>query len=78
MNLEIITPDKKLYNGEIKSIKLPGKDGSFGLLNRHAPIIAALKKGVIKVVTENNETESFTVNGGTIELVNNKLIVLAE
>jgi len=78
MFLEIITPDKKLFSGKVKSIKLPGADGSFGMLNKHAPIISSLKKGVVKVVDENNVTENFAINGGVIEMVNNKAILLAE
>ena len=78
MFLEIITPDKKLFSGEVKSVKLPGADGSFGILNNHAPIIASLKKGVVKVVDGNNAIENFNINGGVIEMLNNKAILLAE
>jgi len=78
MFLEIITPDKKLFSGEVKSIKLPGVDGSFGVLNNHAPIIASLKKGIVKVVDEKNTTENFNINGGVVEVLKNKVIVLAE
>ena len=49
MFLEIITPDKKVFSGEVEAIKLPGAEGSFGILNNHAPIIATLKKGIVKV-----------------------------
>ena len=78
MFLELITPDKKLFSGEVKSIKLPGKDGSFGILNNHAPIIASLKKGTVKIVDEKNATENFAINGGVVEVLNNKVILLAE
>ncbi len=78
MFLEIITPDKKLFSGEVKSIKLPGTNGSFGILNDHAPIIASLKKGTVKVVDDKNITENYTINGGVIEVLNNKAILLAE
>lgn len=78
MHLEIITPDKKLFSGEIKSVKLPGADGSFGVLNGHAPIIASLKKGTVKVVDEKNVTENFSINGGVVEVLNNNVILLAE
>ena len=49
MFLEIITPDKKVFSGDVEEVKLPGADGSFGILNNHAPIIATLKKGTVKV-----------------------------
>ena len=78
MHLEIITPDKKVYSGEVDSIKLPGADGSFGILNNHAPIIASLKKGTIKVTDSKKQVENFEINGGVVEVQNNKVIVLAE
>ncbi len=78
MYLEIITPDKTLFSAEVKSIKLPGLDGSFGILNRHAPLIASLKKGTVKVVDAANNTENFKINGGVVEMLDNKVILLAE
>jgi len=76
--LEIITPDKKLFAGEVKSVKLPGAGGSFGVLNNHAPIIATLKKGIVKVVEQNSNTQNFEIKGGVVEVLKNKMIVLAE
>lgn len=78
MFLEIITPDKKLFSGEAKSIKLPGTDGSFGILDDHAAMIASLKKGTVKVVDDKNATENFAINGGVVEVLKNKVILLAE
>ena len=78
MLLEIITPDKKLYSGEVKSVTLPGSDGSFGVLKNHAPLISSLKKGSIKVVDEEKKNHSFNVSGGVAEVLKNKIIVLAE
>ena len=78
MFLEIITPDKKVYSGEVDSVKLPGADGSFGILNNHAPIIASLKKGTIKITDAKKHVENFEINGGVVEVQNNKVIVLAE
>jgi len=78
MKLEIITPDKKLFEGEVKSAVFPGSEGSFGLLNNHAPMIATLKKGNIELTEENNSTQSFEVKGGVVEVFKNKVIVLAE
>jgi F-type H+-transporting ATPase subunit epsilon len=78
MLLEIISPDKKLYEGEVKSIVLPGIDGSFGILDKHAPLISALKKGEIQITVTENQKENFQVNGGVVEVLNNKVIVLAE
>lgn len=78
MYLEIITPDKKLYSGDIEAIKLPGAEGSFGILNNHAPIIATLKKGTVKVTDIKKQVENFEINGGVVEVLNNKVTVLAE
>ncbi len=78
MNLEIITPEKELYKGEVDSITLPGTDGEFGILKNHAPIISTLTKGTIKIVDSNNKEEIFEINGGVIEMQNNEIIVLAD
>ena len=77
MIVEIITPDKKLFEGQVKSAVFPGSEGSFGILNNHAPMIATLKEGNIQLVEENNVTRSFEVKGGVIEVLKNKVIVLA-
>ena len=78
MQLEIITAESQLYSGEVTSVKLPGMDGEFEILNNHAPVISTLDKGVIRVIDNNNKTENFEVNGGVIEMQNNKIIVLAD
>jgi F-type H+-transporting ATPase subunit epsilon len=78
MFLEIITPDKKLFSGQVKSIVLPGSDGKFGLLENHAPIISSLKKGTLKVIDSSEATQNFEINGGVVEMLNNQVIVLAE
>lgn len=78
MTLEIITPEKELFKGEIISVKFPGTNGGFEVLNNHAPIISTLSKGEIKVNTEGKDTQKFEINGGVIEMKNNKIIVLAD
>ena len=78
MILEIITPEKELFSGEITSVKFPGTNGGFEILNNHAPIISTLSKGEIKVTTNKRNTEKFEINGGVIEMQNNKIIVLAD
>lgn len=78
MKLEIITPDKKLFEGNVKSATFPGSEGSFGVLNNHAPMIATLKKGNIELIEDNNNKLDFEVNGGVVEVLKNKVIVLAE
>jgi F-type H+-transporting ATPase subunit epsilon len=78
MRLEIITPDKKVYSGQVKLIQAPGHDGLFEILNHHAPIISALGKGRIKVEEESGQVLFFDVEGGILENKDNKIIVLAE
>lgn len=78
MKIEIITPDKKLFEGQVKSATFPGSEGSFGVLNNHAPMIATLKSGKIELVEENNTKQEFVVKGGVVEINQNKVIVLAE
>lgn len=78
MYLEIITPDKKLFSGDVKAVKLPGADGSFGVLNNHAPVIASLKKGTVKVTEQNSSVQNFEINGGVVEVLKNKMVILAE
>jgi len=78
MKLEILTPDKKLFEGEVKSSVFPGSEGSFGLLNHHADMIATLKKGTIELIEENNNVVNIEVKGGVVEVFKNKVTVLAE
>ncbi|MES2836535.1 MAG: ATP synthase F1 subunit epsilon [Bacteroidota bacterium] len=78
MFLEIISPDKKIFSGEVTSVTLPGTDGSLGILANHAPIITTLQKGTIKIVEASNASQSFDVKGGVAEVQNNKIIVLAD
>ena len=76
MELEILSPDKKIYTGEIKLVKLPGSKGSFEVLKNHAPIISTLEKGQIKVIDINNDIQHFEISDGVVEVLNNKIIVL--
>ncbi|MHB8261178.1 MAG: ATP synthase F1 subunit epsilon [Bacteroidia bacterium] len=78
MHLEIITPDKKLFEGEAKALTVPGSDGSLGVLNNHAPMVASLKKGKVKVTTDKAGVTFFEIRGGVIEVLKNKVVVLAE
>ena len=96
MLLEIITPELKIFSGEVDAVQLPGLDGSFQLLKGHAPIISGLNQGVVKVdlsnpfehyegvskQVENDSSNSkvirVAIQGGVVELLNDKIIVLAE
>ena len=77
MKIKIIKPEKIVFEGEIELAQFPGIDGSFGILNSHAPMVAALGKGKIRIV-ENEKTSFFEINGGVVEVKNNEVLVLAE
>jgi F-type H+-transporting ATPase subunit epsilon len=78
MRIEIITPDKKIFEGEVKSVRVPGKKGSFQVLKDHAPIVSTLENGpVIMHDMEGRETR-YDINGGVIEVKSNRIILLAD
>ncbi|GIV33566.1 MAG: hypothetical protein KatS3mg031_1101 [Chitinophagales bacterium] len=77
MHLEILTPEKKLFDGEVSGVKLPGVMGSFEILNNHAPMISALEKGEIRVKTSQG-AQVFKINSGFVECLNNRVTVLVE
>jgi len=93
MLLEIVSPEAKLFSGEITSITLPGVDGSFQILNNHAPIVSLLKEGIVKIESSsfnfadetptkfkrvNDQTYTLAIESGTIEMKDNKVIVLVD
>ncbi|MCC7297034.1 MAG: F0F1 ATP synthase subunit epsilon [Bacteroidia bacterium] len=75
MNVEILTPDKTLFTGTAEVVTLPGTNGSFQILESHAPMIANLGKGTLSIKTA-GATESFEVKGGLVEVLQNKVVVL--
>ncbi len=76
MQLEILTPDKSLYSGSATVVTFPGTDGEFQILKDHAALVASLKAGNIKIKTAQGE-EQVAIQGGVVEVLNNKIIVLA-
>ncbi len=92
MILEIVTPEAILFTGEVDSVVVPGINGEFQILNNHAPIVSLLQEGIIKIKgtfqIEEEHQDKFTksddnaillsINSGTIELKENKIIVLAD
>lgn len=77
MKIKIIKPDKLIFEGEIQLAQFPGIDGSFGVLNSHAPMIAALGEGKIRVENE-GKSSFFDIKGGVVEIKDNHILVLAE
>ncbi len=78
MILEILTPEKKLFSGEVYGVQLPGITGLFEVLNRHAPMVSALKAGKLKILKEKNAVVTYTIQSGFAEVLNNKTTVLVE
>ena len=93
MILEIVSPEATLFKGEVTSVTLPGEVGSFQILNNHAPIVSLLKHGVVKIQAPaiklekevvdkftkvNDQTYLLEINSGTVEMKDNKVIVLAD
>lgn len=76
MKLELLTPEKTLFSGEIYLVKVPGEKGSFEVLNNHVPIISNLEKGKIKVITKEGQEHFFDIVSGFIEVKNNTVIIL--
>lgn len=78
MKIEIITPESKIYEGDIKSVRVPGKKGSFQVLKDHAPIISTLDPGMVVMVDQSDKEILFEITGGVIEVKSNKIVLLAE
>ncbi|MFT6815055.1 MAG: F-type H+-transporting ATPase subunit epsilon [Sphingobacteriales bacterium] len=77
MHLEVLTPDRKVFTGEVIGIRVPGSKGSFEVLNNHAAIVSTLDNGPM-IIRKEGETLEMVVEGGTIEVLNNNVVVLAE
>jgi F-type H+-transporting ATPase subunit epsilon len=77
MQLEIVTPDKKIFQGEVSEATFPGASGSFQVLNNHAAIVSTLAKGTVSFTTKEGK-QSFIVDGGVVEIKDNKIVLLAE
>lgn len=78
MKVEIITPQRQEVIEDVSLIQLPGLDGLFEILNNHAPLIAALSKGKAKIINSKNETCYHPIEGGVVEVLKNKIIILTE
>ena len=79
MNLEILTPEKKLYSGDVYGVQLPGISGSFEVLDKHAPLVSALKAGRVKILKDKqNHFAYFDIQGGFVEVLDNRITLLAE
>ncbi|MBM4172700.1 MAG: ATP synthase F1 subunit epsilon [Ignavibacteria bacterium] len=77
LNVEIITPSKVAFQGQVKSISIPGTVGNFQVLYNHAPLLSSFEIGRIKIVDINELETEFSTSGGTVEVMTNKILVLA-
>lgn len=77
MQVEVLTPDEVLFKDEAISVSLPGINGRFQLLNLHAAMVSSLKEGEVRIEGKDNQKHTFQINGGILEIVNNKAIILA-
>lgn len=78
MTLEILTPEKKLYSGDVYGVQLPGSEGLFEVLDKHAPMVSALTTGRVKILKDKHATSSYQIQGGFVEVLNNRVTVLVE
>ncbi|HRD56488.1 MAG TPA: ATP synthase F1 subunit epsilon [Ferruginibacter sp.] len=78
MTLEILTPERKIFSGEVLGVQLPGISGLFEVLDKHAPLVSALKGGKMKILKDKNNSSAFTIQSGFVEVLNNKATVLVE
>ncbi|MBK6390166.1 MAG: ATP synthase F1 subunit epsilon [Saprospiraceae bacterium] len=76
MNLIILTPEHEIFNGAVKSVKVPAIGGQFEILNKHAPVVAALDKGKIKVTNTKSESTYYQIDEGYVEVLNNQVVIL--
>lgn len=77
MHLEIITPEKKIFEGEVLAATFPGADGTFQILNDHAPLVSLLKDGIVEYKSK-ELSEQIQITGGVVEVLKNKVILLAD
>lgn len=78
MILEILTPESKVFSGDVYGVQLPGISGMFEVLEKHAPMVSALKNGNLKILSDKNATSSYAIQSGFMEVLNNKVTVLVE
>ena len=78
MKLEILTPEQKIFSGDVYGVQLPGISGLFEVLDKHAPLVSALKTGTLKILKDKNSTTQYTIQSGFVEVINNSTTVLVE
>jgi F-type H+-transporting ATPase subunit epsilon len=77
-HIEIVTPRKVIFNGEVNSFSAPGIEGGFQVLFSHAPLLSTIGIGEVRITTKENTEHRYSTSGGFVEVKNNKLVMLAE
>lgn len=78
MKLIALTPEKEIFNGDIKSVKVPGTSGQFEILKDHAPIVAALSEGEVRIISNDGNKTNFNIEKGFVEVLNNEVSLLIQ
>ncbi|MCZ2101594.1 MAG: ATP synthase F1 subunit epsilon [Chitinophagales bacterium] len=78
MKLTVLTPEREIYKGEVKSVQVPGINGGFEILNNHAPIVAALGNGRIRIIDILGVNKVFTIKKGFVEVLKNDVSLLVQ
>ena len=78
MVLEILTPERKIFSGDVYGVQLPGISGLFEILDKHAPMVSALKAGKLKILRDKTNSSIYKIQSGFVEILNNKTVVLVE
>jgi len=78
MNLTVLTPDNEIFQGEVSSVKVPGVEGQFEVRNNHAPVVAALTEGNVRLIKADSNKMTFKIHKGFIEVLNNEIALLVQ
>lgn len=78
MNIAVLSPDQEIFQGEITSVKVPGTNGQFEVLKNHAPIVASLAEGPVRIVKQDGSTLEFLIEKGFIEVLYNEVSLLVQ
>jgi F-type H+-transporting ATPase subunit epsilon len=78
MHLEILTPEKKIFEGNVTLATFPGEDGSFQVMDNHAPLVGLLKEGIVEYKSAKEASGNVMITGGVVEVLKNKVILLAD
>lgn len=78
MHLAVLSPDKQIFEGEVNSVTVPGIEGEFQVLDNHAPIVAALGKGNVEIEKQGGSRDTFAIDSGFIEVLNNNVSLLVK